>query len=1029
MTYLARCLAVALALAGGRCGLAHAAADTVTLGLPERLLREAPITPETFDRLVRAHMAQLPCWRRQGCASQPQVSVALGTDYEILDWFGKGLLDVAVVPEVGARLLRDDRLDFVDFELTLAGNTVSAGSRDAPAQLERFAEAVWCGARARAPTRWDTAHAWLAKRQGVTAPPSCERPARPATPPALELPSHFRGFTEAVDAAAGWLAPRLGPWSCDAAARTLLEDGFWTEFFARTRFTFRGEPTLRSAAGPIPLSTRYSGDRLIITKPVARRLQVRTSVGRPEVPVPPAVAELWGRACDDAAGEMVRQLPAAFRHIVGTVPAFGVRTFGFSPGESIELLRAYRARGGRVWAAADAAPDPIELALVLPGGGVKAAYQTTLLEQLYQAGLLRNRDAKRAAAARDAALDVNYVIGTSGGALLGYFAARLDGAGPWGLDRLLWQWCRDEACRDMQSTDIFGYVDMPRYISAVVILLVFAVIMAAWLPRTAPSPEAARRGRRWRLAFSIVPLLLALPFVIRYVSGGAGREHIPEIEGFVYMLCILVAMFADQSLILDEDVPDRRSHWRAAGAALAVVGLAAIIVPAVLRATGRGTRWLDHDLPLRVAIFGHQPTVHMGGLLVCAGGLLLLVGLVVRTSHRRRYHAMDARGFGRGFGVGVLHIVLASALVYAIVVLWPAAGVTLLELTPMYWLAIAGASAAVAALLLLARWAAPAAPVTGVIARGIDYLAAGHPNGAHTARRVVRLTAQAALAVGWWNLILAPAMYGNRLALQFLTATDERFLARHARAEALQVPLIVTANILEADGARYFAFLPASDGCLRLARRSGYGAVWRVFLPEAAATVTAAPESARDCHPAEKAPWDRRYLRDVIFASGSPYPVFPAHSVPDPKRVRLVDGGYANNVPLDAAQAVGADAVLIVESSNPLGHEAAPWSLGALPGALRVQGDLVGNLPRLFTFLWERSQELDKISRRELLVVSLAPSREHAEWPNLVQFTPGVINRMKQVARDDWQDSRRIGMVQSWGRPRFAYSVAGARIP
>src|SRR5439155_17417926 len=116
--------------------------------------------------------------------------------------------------------------------------------------------------------------------------------------------SHVRGFAEAVDAAAVWLTPRIGAWWCDAGQaplRTMLEDGFWNEFLARTRFTFGDAPALRSAAGAIPLSTLYSGDRLIVAKPVARRLQIRTKMARPEVPLPPAVKELWGRSCKDAA--------------------------------------------------------------------------------------------------------------------------------------------------------------------------------------------------------------------------------------------------------------------------------------------------------------------------------------------------------------------------------------------------------------------------------------------------------------------------------------------------------------------------------------------------------------------------------------------------------------------------------------------------------------------------------------------------------------------------------------------------------
>lgn len=1005
-------------------GVSRAAVDAVTFGLPERLLGETGARPQRVERLIREHYARLPCWRRKGCVDQPQVNVVLGTDYEILDWFGKGLLDIAVVPELGTRLLRDDRLDFVDLELPHAA-TPSPPDSHAPAgrPLERFAEETWCGARARTQKRWDEAYTRLAGGpSGLPAvSPSCEAVPAPDRTPVLELPSHFQGFVEAVDAVAGWLSPRLGPWTCSDADRGLLEDAFWKEFFARTRFTLAGGPRLRTGAGLISTSARYSGDRLVLTKPMARRLHVRTQVGRHDAPLPAALEEMWGRACPTTAGDTVRQLPVAFRPVAQPAPGFGVRTFGFSPGESIDLLRLYSARRTRLAPEPGAEVDPPLVALVLPGGGVKAAYQTVLLQELYQAGLLRN-GRPPAPGARPAPLDVSYVIGTSGGALLGYFAARLDGPGPWALDRLLWQWCSGEVCREMRSTDVFGYLDMPRYVSAVVVLIVFAVIIAIVLPRSAASPEAIRRGRRWRLLLWVVPPLLALPFVIRYVSGGAGREHIPEVEGAVYALCVIAAMIADQCVLVRvEHQADPRSRLGWVGLGLIVVGFLAVALPGLLRASVGAAWWLDQAVPLRVPPLTHPTTVHTGALVVCTGGLLAVVGLISRISQSRGY-VFDGRGAVAGFGLGVLQIVLVSLAVYGVATLWPAAGVTLLELTSVYWVAIAAVSAAVAVLLLALRRLVPTASVGRFLADGFDYLANNHPNGAHAARRVVRLTLQALLAVVWWNLVLAPAMYGNGVALQFLEHADQGFRARHPRNTTLKVPLIVTANILEADGARYFAFVPESSPCLRLARRSGYGAVWRVFVQSP--PPAAAAGSDAECYPPEDRRWDGGYLRDIVFASGSPYPVFPAHTVVERRPVRLVDGGYANNVPLDAAQAVGADAVLIVESSNPLGHPSLPWGwLGAIPG------DLVGHLGGLFTFLWERSQELDRISRRELLVVSLAPLAEHAEWPSLVQFTPGVIDRMKQTARDDWKERRRIGMVQSWGRPHVAYSVAGVTIP
>ena len=62
-------------------------------------------------------------------------------------------------------------------------------------------------------------------------------------------------------------------------------------------------------------------------------------------------------------------------------------------------------------------------------------------------------------------------------------------------------------------------------------------------------------------------------------------------------------------------------------------------------------------------------------------------------------------------------------------------------------------------------------------------------------------------------------------------------------------------------------------------------------------------------------------LRDTAFASGSPFPVFAAHTL-NVSALRtpenLIDGGFAHNRPLEAARVLGASKVLVINSS-PLG--------------------------------------------------------------------------------------------------------------
>ncbi|MCU1348059.1 MAG: hypothetical protein JWO56_1089, partial [Acidobacteria bacterium] len=69
-------------------------------------------------------------------------------------------------------------------------------------------------------------------------------------------------------------------------------------------------------------------------------------------------------------------------------------------------------------------------------------------------------------------------------------------------------------------------------------------------------------------------------------------------------------------------------------------------------------------------------------------------------------------------------------------------------------------------------------------------------------------------------------------------------------------------------------------------------------------------------------------------------------------------------------------------------------------------------------YLFARSQQMDRISRRDMFVVSVAPSRDEPDWPALFDFRAVVVDRMNDTATGDMQ--KRIGMVESWGQPSFA---------
>ena len=229
--------------------------------------------------------------------------------------------------------------------------------------------------------------------------------------------------------------------------------------------------------------------------------------------------------------------PRPLEIIVRGDPASGVRGYAFTIHESLRLL-AQQQRSS----------DQSDLALVLPGGGVKAAYQSKIVDHLYKGNLLRNADLGE----KNGTLLVNSVLGTSGGALLGYFVAQLGEHGPFNLSEILWSPER----RTLQATDVFAATDMLRYVSIAWTLLVFCVVLALITGRY----RSAFYGRsvtphgswRWRL-MTLLAVFFAVPILIRFVTGGDDIEHVPVIEGIFYSLLTVMVMFCDQCLVYSRD--------------------------------------------------------------------------------------------------------------------------------------------------------------------------------------------------------------------------------------------------------------------------------------------------------------------------------------------------------------------------------------------------------------------------------------------------------------------------------------------
>ncbi|HEX2252459.1 MAG TPA: hypothetical protein VHQ65_04240, partial [Thermoanaerobaculia bacterium] len=731
------------------------------------------------------------------------------------------------------------------------------------------------------------------------------------------------------------------------------------------------------------------------------------------------------------------RVPSAFARLADPEPSLGVRTFAFTPEETVRLLRADQRISGRS-----------RLALVLPGGGVKAAYQSRVAEALYRDGFLKNAGAGIVASGagpepRRRPLEVDTVIGTSGGALLGFFVARLGEHGPWNLSCLLWS--KSEACRAddelgfLDSSDIFPRIDLLRYLSLVVVFFVLSLLLtlfglrrgARLAPERDVAPPAARPALRLRWGLLAVGVLALIPVLVRLANGERVVEHVPPIQGLLFFALVLLVVAADHCLVLAEEPPRRVRGRRWIGMTLILAGLAAVALPVALlsEASGSGTVSSGRVTWLTASTAVEAP---LGGLLVSLGALALLLGQIVAlTAWSPHYRVARPGAFLRAIALALFHALAVLGVV------WIASrtfgdSASFFELTSAYWLWLLTTAVTVGLVLIVwGWWGTRPRRLVAAVRTGLEYLCSPHPNGRLVRRRYARVLVVGAGALVWWNLVLAPAAYGNGEAFRYLAAVAERFDRSYGEvypdqsAYRLRARFLTPANALKDDGTRFFLFVPQEGACPSVAQRPGSGGTWQRYR----VLVDEGPVAAeRGCEPLDlrggekSALQDQEYLRSVVFASGSPFPVFPAHRVRRGEAAAepLVDGGYTNNLPLDPALALGLEQVLVLQSSHPY-----PVAPGPAPAGLQVlagvPGPLVKQLLRLPGYLYGRSQQLDRRSRGALFVASLAPSADELDWPFLTDFRSRRVRQMLTTAERDL--GRRIGSVESWGPPSFQASV------
>lgn len=673
------------------------------------------------------------------------------------------------------------------------------------------------------------------------------------------------------------------------------------------------------------------------------------------------------------------------------------------------------------------------LALVLPGGGVKACYQSKLLDDLYGQRYLNNGSDRwvnvRAAGIEkdetsrkvDTPLAVGCICGNSGGALLGSFVASLKNDGTKSsLTDTLWL----PHGHAVDAGQIFGFWDLPRWLSVFVCCAIFAVLVGSFFRKSGSRQVITNADEASRLRYSVVWsfFLIFIPIGFKYVNGVTNLEAVPVVAGFAYFFALCIALCGDSCFSL-RNRPLTGQRWFKiwtkvsflTGVAMAVF----VFATKITTLPGGMQQLLDYPIAYK--------TISVASALYLIGALVILVaimsGMCDQPERFRRDKVKD-------FLIGIAVMLTVPFFTYVVLsLLRTRTQITLLELTPSFWrilfLVAAGVSLPI---VIVGRFGKSAAwRWQRRLYLSLDHLWSVHPTQTLNCPRIVRALVFGLLGWTWWNLIVAPGIYGNGPARAYLTQTMSSFYQVDATAFSatpadLQTALIVPATALVTGEERYFLLSPDSG---------------KAFFADVSTRVHGDLRWRGLCGNVSL-----EFLKDFIFASGSPFPIFPAHRIDYTKLRRtatapvfdigpssaqpewLVDGGFAHNIPIEAAKVAGARQILVIENTPALkpqqpllitkqrvAQNAAQEEL-----AFALKSQLISNLPRLLPFLYERSQLADEQSRTDLFVAAVEPSAAKS-WPVLTDFRRDVVERMREAAVDDKE--RRIGSIQSWGIPVF----------
>lgn len=607
-------------------------------------------------------------------------------------------------------------------------------------------------------------------------------------------------------------------------------------------------------------------------------------------------------------------------------------------------------------------------ALVLPGGGVRATYQSVILDHLYahrivNAGIARQKPLYQCPATETLPvvdprlLVINGIAGTSGGALLGYFASRRDTRASKALTEL---WIDDQMVKTT-ALDIFPAMGALRVLSLLLLVAVFAATSAVLVRRE----RAALKEEVpfWYTTFLSI-FIIASPFFIW--RNASDPNYMPTFEAIALFVVIMLVHFI-HSVSVDGPTPTDHKRWRRRGIALmaggfilaiALVKVYESIIPAAAWKRALSALWtVGATVALILIMFG----------LSC---LAAARGLRISSYRLRQYRE------------ALLLLLLLVALSFAIFGMgWWMRRVTPLEMTIDYWVWVFVAAVFSTKLIITAERVYGNVPLL----QGIRFLSSPSGTAPFPYTPAVTLVIWGSLGIVVWLTFVAPALYSSeRGRKEFDTAAAEwRGVER--------VPLIVSMTGL-GDDVKGYRSPPYRGDYYAVDKR------W-CFVDELQGKTSAKLFRQDDAE-----------FRNAVFASGSPFPIYPATTVQvEPGEPGLfVDGGFAHRVPIEAAGLVGAAQILIVE--NVARVDVPSSTEGFTAGALPT------NAAKVLDFLFERSQTIDGQRARSAVVATIYP-----DWsppnPFLMDFRESVVQRLRAEAEKDLE-GHRVARIESWGEPR-----------